>query len=120
MREPKTYTHMEWMGEAERLFGPDALLWRFECPICHHTQCPEDFSKYQERGATIASSYLECIGRYLPKGECRYDLGMKGPKDAPCDFATWGNSKFGDEVTDDKGKKTIVFPFAKVEPEESN
>lgn len=32
MSDKRTVTEAEWRAEAERLYGPDTLAWRFRCP----------------------------------------------------------------------------------------
>ena len=57
-------TATEWYDEGRELFGVDKLGWRFRCPGCGHVQTPADFAQYRAKGATPATAYKECIGRF--------------------------------------------------------
>ena len=87
-------TQDEWRAEGERLFGPDQCQWRFVCPICGNVQSPEDFRQYKDAGATPASAYKQCIGRYREHARRAFGSGEKEVS-APCDFAAYGLFRLG-------------------------
>ncbi len=105
-----TMTLEEWLAEGRRLFGDDQLQWRFVCPICGNVQSPNDFRQYQGRGATPASAYQECIGRYLPKAQCGKALA-DGPRvpERPCDYAAFGLFRVGPVQV--QGHSYPIFDF---------
>jgi len=96
----------EWMARAEGLFGADEFKWRFVCPCCGHVQKVEDFRPYKDRGATPASAYQECIGRYTGAKE------MKPSGEGPCNYAAYGLFHLSPfRVIDAKGIGIEVFGF---------
>ncbi|MGE3857262.1 MAG: VVA0879 family protein, partial [Dehalococcoidia bacterium] len=72
-----------WRAEAERLFGADAMRWRFECPACHHVATLQD---WKDAGAPQESWAFSCVGRWLPFH--RDAFGEDGP--GPCNYAGGG------------------------------
>ena len=79
-----TMTLEEWKAKGTALFGENVLAWKFVCPVCGHVQTPADFEPHQIKGASPASAYQECIGRYTGVGEFR----EKGQ--GPCNYAGYG------------------------------
>lgn len=63
-------TFIERLTEA---FGNDNKQWKFECPMCHGIQSPQDFidNKIKE----IDSVNFNCIGRYVKGKGCDWTLG---------------------------------------------
>ena len=78
----QTFTHDEWLAEAERLFGPDARDWRFECPACNHVASGREWI---EAGAPSTAVAFSCIGRWLPKPREAFANGA-----GPCNYAGGG------------------------------
>jgi hypothetical protein len=83
MTESKPYTtdrrqipHDEWIAEAERRFGSDAMGWKFVCPRCETEQSAADF-----KAAGVPRERLDgqlafsCIGRHTDKKGCDWTLG---------------------------------------------
>lgn len=83
MVETKTQTQAEWLAEAERLFGPDPMTWRFECPVCHHITSLQD---WKDAGAPQASWAFSCVGRWLPGSRLAFEEEGAGP----CNYAGGG------------------------------
>lgn len=77
-----TYTQADWLAEAERLFGPEALDWRFECPACHYIA---PLREWKDAGAPAEAYAYSCVGRWLPQ---RRDAFEGGP--GPCNYAGGG------------------------------
>ncbi len=99
-----------WYNEAIKRFGPDEAQWRFVCPLCGHVAAVEDFRQYAEQGATPASAYQECIGRYHGKG------GLNEEEiPVPCDYAAYGFIKLAPvQVEAEDGALVESFAFAEV------
>lgn len=77
-----TVTEDQWRAKGVELFGDDMSKWRFQCPACGGVASVEiakkDFPTVEGAGWHPES---ECIGRYLPKGNCdwcAYGL-IRGP-----------------------------------------
>ena len=72
----RTYTHEEWLDEAERRFGDDPRDWLFICPRCGTEQCAWDFYEAGVKRKHI-EGYLafSCIGRFTDKKGCDWTLG---------------------------------------------
>ncbi|MDP3871266.1 MAG: VVA0879 family protein [Methyloversatilis sp.] len=107
MDEIKTYTHAEWLAEAERRFGADRMKWRFVCPSCSHVACVQD---WKDAGARTGEVAFSCVGRALgtPEGDAhafRYAGG-------PCNYTSGGLFCInGVQVITDDGKTIPVFDF---------
>jgi len=72
----KTYTHEEWLDEAERRFGDDPRDWLFVCPRCKTEQCAWDFYEAGVKGSTIDKVLaFSCIGRFTDGKGCDWTLG---------------------------------------------
>lgn len=97
------YTLKEWQEEAARLFGSDAMLWRFVCPVCGHVQSVQD---YKDAGAVEGAVAFSCIGRWV------------GTKDeGPCDYAGGGLFRLNPiTVVADDGVEHHVFEFDRGQP----
>lgn len=105
---PKRLTEREWVTEGERLFGPDRMAWRFECPACGHVQTPADFRPYKDAGATAESALRECIGRW--DGHMHVEMGTKP---GPCNYAGYGLFQFSPiEVVPNSGDGLPIPAFA--------
>lgn len=72
----------EWRAEAEKLFGPDEMLWRFKCPSCGHECSIQD---YKDAGAKSENVGFSCIGRWTGTTQ---DAFTGGP--GPCNYAGGG------------------------------
>ncbi len=117
--ERPTFTRDEWLAEAKRRFGPDAMTWRFKCSLCGNVQSPADF---QALGADPQRAYVECIGRVLlaqGKIEASKLGGLKpgraGADAMPCDWAVFGllgPLNGGTKVITDADTHMWVFDFA--------
>lgn len=79
----RTLTHDEWMTEAKRRFGDDAMQWRFVCPSCGHIASVKD---WKDAGATEGEVAFSCIGRRLKADDAK-TFGKKG---GPCNYAGGG------------------------------
>lgn len=97
------YTLKEWQAEATRLFGSDAMLWRFVCPVCGHVQSTQN---YKDAGAGEGAVAFSCIGRWV------------GTKDGgPCDYAGGGLFRLNPiTVVADDGVEHQVFDFDRGQP----
>lgn len=103
-----TMTHEEWLAEGRKRFGENELLWRFVCPRCGHVQCAEDFRQFQHYGATTASAYSECLGRY--------PVAVKKPQGkGPCDYAARGLFQFAPLRVLIDGDEIHAFAFAEAD-----
>ena len=76
-------TQAEWLAEAERLFGADAMAWRFECPVCHHVASLQD---WKDAGAPQATWAFSCVGRWIPGSRDAFEASGVGP----CNYAGGG------------------------------
>lgn len=112
----KTMTAEEWLAEGERRFGPDHMLWKFECPMCKHVASIGDFKQFKDKGATPDDARRMCIGRYLPKEQrCGLSREHSNPKiKQPCDYAAFGLFQLSPVIVD--GQQ--CFAFAEHEPRE--
>lgn len=100
-----TLTIEEWTAKARQLFGDDELQWQFVCPVCGHVQKVEDFLPYKDRGATAASAYQECIGRYTGASE------MKTKGQGPCNYAGYGLFRLSPVRVIADGEEVHAFAF---------
>ena len=109
-KQYKTYTELEWNQRGVKLFGEDRLNWKFVCPICGNIQSVEDFRQYQDKGATPASAYKVCIGRYSG-GRSAFGYKKKDENKTPCDYISSGFFRIGDTVIREDGENLCCFPF---------
>lgn len=103
-------THDDWQAEGQKRFGKNELLWKFVCPWCGHVQCAEDFRPFIAAGATGASAYSECLGRYTGAGAVK-PAGFKGP----CDYAGYGLFQISPVHVLFDGKVIRAFAFAEAD-----
>ena len=97
----------EWEAEGEALFGEDKMQWKFVCPNCGHVQCPEDFRKYQDKGANPSDAYFNCIGRFMADAP-----GTIDNRKSPCDYTQGGLFILSRIVViGEDGTKHKVFDF---------
>ncbi len=101
-------TKEEWNKRGIELFGTDRGKWRFVCPGCGHIQAVEDFRPHKEKGASPASAYCECIGRYIGGKSWMND---KSSKPGPCDYAGYGLFRISPVTVIDGDKKIDSFAF---------
>jgi hypothetical protein len=103
----ETITEVNWRKKGEKLFGKNALKWKFVCPVCGNIQMPEDFKKYKDKGAKLSDAYFNCIGRFSEgKGT------LLNKKESPCDYTSGGLLNMSPvSVVDKQGKKHFVFDF---------
>jgi len=93
-----------WRAEAVRLFGPDPMAWRFECPVCHHIASLKD---WMDAGAPESAAAFSCLGRWT--GADRQAFGG-GKKKGPCNYAGGGLFKLNPVAI--TGVPHNVFAFA--------
>ncbi len=101
----KRYTHAEWIAEAERRFGKDAMNWAFICPICKHITKVRDWKQAKAPEGGVA---FNCVGRYLH--ECRVAFGGEGP--GPCNYTGGGLFPMNPIEVEIEGKIRPTFDFA--------
>lgn len=94
--------HADWLTEARRRFGDDALQWRFVCPRCGANSSSGDF---EAAGAEPSRAAQECIGRVTP--------------DRGCDWAAFGLLDICTVHVQFDGRTVPVFAFAEGEPADS-
>lgn len=104
MSARRRLTHAEWIAEAERRFGPDAMKWRFVCPSCGHVASVKD---WKDAGATEGMVAFSCVGRLLPKAA---EFGQRGK--GPCNYAGGGLFRLNPVTVTKDGKDHDVFEFA--------
>ncbi|GAF72771.1 unnamed protein product [marine sediment metagenome] len=100
----------EWQAEARTLFGPDPMVWRFQCPCCGHIASVQD---YKDAGAPTGAVAFSCIGRWT---NCKREaFRADGP--GPCNYAGGGLIGLNPRrVIDESGIERDVFAFAKDKP----
>ena len=105
MAEGSTFTHAEWVAEAERRFGKDAMSWRFVCPSCGHVASVRD---WKDAGATEGEVAFSCVGRRLANAMAAIFEKGKGP----CNYAGGGLFQLNPVTVKFEEKKHRVFAFA--------
>lgn len=96
----------QWRAEASRLFGPDALKWRFLCPSCGHVAAVED---WKNAGAKDTQAAFSCVGRYIGADDSHTFKKDGGP----CTYAGGGLIGLNPvSVRGENGVITRVFAFA--------
>lgn len=104
-RKQVTMTHAEWLAEAERRFGSDALKWRFECPSCGHVASVAD---WKNAGAGQGEVAFSCIGRRIGGRDA---FGEKGG--GPCNYAGGGLFAINPVTVEfENGENSRYFSFA--------
>lgn len=104
-----TMTHAEWLAEAERRFGPDAMKWRFVCPSCGYVASVQD---WKDAGATEGEVSFSCVGRRRGADDAQ-TFQRKG---GPCQYAGGGLFGLNPVVVEmPNGKKNNVFAFAEAQ-----
>lgn len=116
---PREISLLDWIAEAEGLFGKDARKWRYRCANCGHIQTPADFIELTAAGIWNPgpeTAYFSCVGRFdtrIPDDQ----IGQIGDKKAPCNYTLGGLFCFAKTfVIKDVGVKIPVFEFAPLEP----
>ncbi|MFH1813426.1 MAG: VVA0879 family protein [Pseudomonadota bacterium] len=105
MAEIKTYTHAEWLAEAERRFGSDPMAWRFKCPSCGHVATAKD---WKEAGAPVGAVAFSCIGRYTGADGSNTFKHAGGP----CNYTSGGLFVINKvSIITNDGKETPAFDF---------
>lgn len=79
----RSISHAEWLAEAERLFGPNPLKWRFVCPSCGHVASVED---WKSAGASEGEVAFSCVGRHSTE-EHKAAKAVFGRQGGPCNYA---------------------------------
>jgi hypothetical protein len=106
----RTLTHEEWLAEAERRFGADAMQWKFVCPICGHVASVQEYKDAGAKENAVAYSY---IGRFTNTG--RKAFGDNRAPDiaaTPCDYTTGGLFNLSPVTVILEGKPRRCFEFA--------
>lgn len=106
MSDIYTYAHADWLAEARRRFGDNALDWRFVCPFCGNVASGRD---WKDAGGDPQRSYVECIGRLIgAKG------GLNRDREQPCDWAAFGllGTLHGGARVKHQSGEMLVFDFA--------
>jgi hypothetical protein len=96
-------THIEWIAEAERLFGPNPLDWKFTCPACGYVATVRE---YRDAGAPETAIAFSCVGRWVEDTK----RGAFGDGEGPCDYAGAGLIQLNPVKIE--GRKRGVFAFA--------
>jgi hypothetical protein len=104
-QDVRPVSHNDWRAEAVRLFGVDAMAWRFVCPGCGHVASAAD---WKAAGAPSRAIAYSCVGRWLP--DARDWLHGKGP--GPCNYAGGGLFGINPVAVDRDGITSHVFAFA--------
>ncbi|MGO4395845.1 VVA0879 family protein [Variovorax sp. M-6] len=103
---PELLSAEQWRAEASRLFGPDALKWRFVCPSCGHVAAVED---WRNAGAMDTQAAFSWVGRYIGADDSHTFKKNEGP----CNYAGGGLIGLNPvSVRGDSGAVTRVFAFA--------
>ncbi|MBK6616387.1 VVA0879 family protein [Ottowia sp.] len=113
----RSISHAEWLAEAERLFGPNPLKWRFVCPSCGHVASVED---WKSAGASEGEVAFSCVGRHSTE-EHKAAKAVFGRQGGPCNYAGGGLFKLNPvavDFGDNEGPRmTFEFAPAPTEPE---
>jgi hypothetical protein len=110
----RTCTLDEFIAEAEHLFGPDRMNWKFVCPGCGHVASAQD---YKNVGAPEGAVGFSCIGRFLEN--CRDWLTGIGP--GPCNYTQGGLFGISPvKIIAHDGKLHYYFELAKPETPPNN
>ena len=105
----KRYTYEEWADEASRLFGPNPMGWKFECPSCGHVASIQD---YKNAGAPPDAAAFSCVGRW--SGHMDHDAFQEDG--GPCNYAGGGLIQINPVIiTFENGVERRAFDFAKEE-----
>ena len=100
------YSHDDWLAEATRRFGADALEWRFRCPACGHEQA---IRECKEAGMPVDAVAFSCVGRWIEGSKDAFERTGKGP----CTYAGGGLFRLNPiTVVLPDGKERTVFAFA--------
>lgn len=98
-------THAEWLAEAKKRFGDDALTWRFVCPSCGHVASVADWKALGAKEGEVAFS---CVGRRMPNAK-----DICPPDGGPCNYAGGGLFELNPvTVLLDGGGERRTFDFA--------
>lgn len=108
---PATYTREQWLAEARRRFGLDALDWRFACPVCGHAASAWD---WRAAGAPEGAVGFACVGRWLPAA--RDAFGGEGP--GPCNYTGGGLFRLNPVTVEHEGETFQIFAFAEPEADD--
>jgi len=106
-KDAKRITHAEWIAEAERKFGKDAMKWAFKCPSCGHVMTVAD---YKAAGATEGQVGFNCIGRHAG-GEDVVEIFEKD-KGQGCNYTQGGFFTLAPVIVEHDGVDSPVFEFA--------
>jgi hypothetical protein len=117
MKKEGPMTHADWVAEAERLFGDDAMKWRFVCPVCNHVATVQD---WKNAGAPEGAVAFSCVGRYAglkrdafglnPQKVARGELPpAEGP--GPCNYTGGGLFALNPVKVMHGGEVHTVFDF---------
>lgn len=100
-------TSKDWVKMGQKLFGPNRYLWQFRCPKCGGTQSARDFVNMEVYGVGPQAAFLFCRNSF-PQAPKNLPLNQIG-----CSFKSLDASD--DQVvivTNDRGKRLRLFPFA--------
>ena len=101
----KKYTHEEWVAEATRRFGSDAMKWKFVCPSCGHVSSVQD---WKDAGAEEGAVAYSCVGRFLT-GPVKDAFSRSG---GPCNYAGGGLFRINPVTVRMGMSEHYVFDFA--------
>lgn len=107
---PKTrrLTHAEWIDEAERLFGKNAMKWAFRCPSCGHVATVAD---YKAAGASEGQVGFNCIGRH--RGGDKVVQIFEADQGQGCNYTQGGLFTLARTIVEmPDGRERAVFDFA--------
>jgi len=96
-------THEEWVAEAIKRFGEDAMDWAFVCPSCGHVARVRD---WKEVGASENAVAFSCVGRWTENPK---DIGGRP---GPCNYAGGGLFRMNPVHVEREGRVHQVFAFA--------
>lgn len=100
--------HADWVKEAERRFGKDAMKWSFKCPSCGHVATVAD---YKAAGASQAQVAFNCIGRHAG-GDDVVEI-FQADKGQGCNYTQGGLFTLARTLVQmEDGSEVPVFDFA--------
>jgi len=105
--------HADWLVEAKKRFGDDAMDWKFVCPSCGHIARIQD---WKDAGAPEGAVAFACLGRYIGDPAVAADKAFKRAG-GPCNYT--GGGLFGlnpISVEMENGTERRTFAFAEATP----
>lgn len=99
--------HADWVAEAERRFGKNAMKWAFRCPSCGHVATVQ---QYKDAGASEGQVGFNCIGRHAG-GEDVVEMGQKD-RGQGCNYTQGGLFTLARTIVIQDDLEIPVFDFA--------